>query len=360
MSVALSSQAPVSRALVTTAHGGPEVVQVKRRPRPAPAPGEVRIRLVAAALNHLDLWVRRGIPAGHWPVPIVPCADGAGVVDALGEGVQGLEVGDEVVLYPVRSCGACRACRAGDPPHCKQFGMLGEHVDGCAQEHLIVPAGSVLPKPDGLEWAAAAALPTTFLTAWRMLATTARLQPGETVVVHGARSGVGSAGIQVARQLGAFVIATARRDADLEQARVLGADAVLRSDDPEWSRQARALCPGGVDVVFEHIGGELFSSSIRALRRGGRLVTCGATAGHRVELDLRKIFFHSIAVLGSTMGSLSELETLLTLAGRGLLVPEVGARFPLERGAEAMQALESREHFGKIVLEIDDARVHAG
>lgn len=347
-------EAARSRALVTTRHGGPEVLAILERELPNPGPGEVRVQLRAAALNHLDLWVRRGIPAGHWPVPIVPCADGAGVIDALGAGVVGLAVGDPVVLYPVRSCGNCTACRAGDPPYCKHFAMLGEHVDGCAQEHLVVPASSVLPKPAQLGWAEAAALPTTFLTAWRMLATTAKLQPGETVVVHGASSGVGSAGIQVAKVLGARVIATARRDADLQRARELGADDVLRSDDPNWSRAARKLCPGGVDVVFEHIGGELFSASIRALRRGGRLVTCGATAGHQVDLDLRKIFFHSIAVLGSTMGSLAELETVVTLAGRGALRPEVGAVFPLRDGRAAMEALEARSHFGKIVLQVGD------
>lgn len=345
-----------SRALVTTAHGGLEVVQLQHRPVDEPGPGEVRVSMRAAAFNHLDLWVRRGIPAGHWPVPIVPCADGAGVIEALGPGVAderargGFGVGSEVVLYPVRGCGSCAACRRGEQMLCRAFGMLGENQDGCARDHAIVPIGTLLPKPSGLGWEQAAALPTTMLTAWHMLATVAKVQPGETVVVLGARSGVGSAGVQIARLLGAQVAAVVRRDADVEAAIALGAHHVLRSDDPAWSRKARALADGGVDVVFEHVGGAVFQEALRTLRRGGRVVTCGATAGHEVPLDLRKIFFHSIAVLGSTMGTLAELETILSLAGRRQLQPVVGAVFPLEAGREAMAALEGRDVFGKVVL----------
>ncbi len=352
----MPTPAPTSRALVTTAHGGLDVMQLQQRTIPEPGPGEVRVAIRAAAFNHLDLWVRRGIPAGHWPVPIVPCADGAGVIEALGPGVVdargdgGLGVGSEVVLYPVRGCGTCRACRRGEPMLCRAFGMLGENQDGCARDHVVVPLSTLLPKPAGLDWAQAAALPTTMLTAWHMLATVAAVQPGETVLVLGARSGVGSAGVQIARVLGANVAAVVRRDEDVEAARALGAHHVLRSDDPGWSRQARALADGGVDVVFEHVGGAVFQDALRTLRRGGRLVTCGATSGHEVPLDLRKIFFHSIAVLGSTMGTIAELETVLTLAGRGQLQPVVGATFPLADGREAMAALEGRDVFGKVVL----------
>lgn len=347
-----------SHALVTTAHGGPEVVQWQSRALPEPGPGQVRVRMRAAAFNHLDLWVRRGVPADHWPVPLVPCADGAGVVDAVGPGVpagrgaEHLRPGGEVVLYPVTGCGVCAHCLADDMPMCASFGMLGESTDGCAREHVVLPAASALPKPVELDFAHAAALPTTFLTAWRMLRSRAAVQPGETVLVQGGRSGVGSAAIQLCGVLGARAIVTVRRPEDADQAEKLGAWKAVLSTDPAWPKQVRALCPGGVDVVFEHIGGASWEGSIRALRKGGRLVTCGATAGHEVPLNLRKVFFHSISIIGSTMGSRAELAELLRLAAQGRISPVIGARRPLRDGARAMELLSAREVFGKIVLDI--------
>ncbi len=352
---------PTSRALVTESHGGPEVVFLRQRPIPEPGPGQVRVRIHAAAFNHLDLWVRRGIPAGHWPVPLVPCADGAGVIDAVGPGVhqrrgaEHLQTGAAVVLYPVVGCGTCPACLADDAPLCPSFGMLGESTDGCARDHVVLPAASVMAKPDALSFAQAAAMPTTFLTAWRMLRARARLQAGETVLVHGGRSGVGSAAIVLARLLGARVIATVRRPVDVEQATALGAEHVLRSDDSDWPKQARALCKGGVQVVIEHIGGATWQGSMRAVARGGRIVLCGATAGHEVALNLRKIFFHSISILGSTMGSRAELVQLLLLAGQGQIEPAIGALRPLAEGADAMQLLDDRAVFGKVILDLEAA-----
>jgi len=353
------SEATTSRALVTEAHGGPEVVAMRLRPIPEPGPGQVRVRIKAAAFNHLDLWVRRGIPAGHWPVPLVPCADGAGVVDAVGpgtptgRGAEHLQPGAPVVLYPVTGCGVCAACLDDDAPLCPSFGMLGESTDGCARAHVVLDARSVLAMPDSLSFTQAAAMPTTFLTAWRMLHGRARLQPGETVLVHGGRSGVGSAAISLARLLGARVIATVRRDEDVDRATERGADHVLRSDDPQWPRQVRGLCQGGVEVVFEHIGGATWDGSMRALGRGGRIVICGATAGHEVTLNLRKVFFHSISILGSTMGSRAELGRLLQLAGQGRIEPAIGATRPLSEGAAAMQLLDDRAVFGKVVLDLE-------
>ena len=347
-----------SRALVTEAHGGPEVVALRDRPLAEPGPGQVRVRIAAASFNHLDLWVRRGIPAGHWPVPLVPCADGAGTIDAVGPGVphgrgaEHLQLGAKVVLYPVTGCGVCPSCVADDAPLCPNFGMLGESTDGCARDHMLVNAADAMPMPANLEFSEAAALPTTFLTAWRMLRRRATLQPGETVLVHGGRSGVGSAGIQVGRLLGARVIATVRREEDVPRATALGAWRVLRSDDESWSKQARKLCPGGVHVVFEHIGGATWAGSMRALSRGGRLVICGATAGHEVPLNLRKVFFHSISIMGSTMGSRHELRELLELAAQGRIKPAIGAVRPLAEGAAAMELLASRSVFGKVVLDL--------
>ncbi len=347
--------AAASRALVTTTHGGPEVMALQTRPIPQPGPQQVRVRVHAAAFNHLDLWVRRGVPAGHWPVPIVPCADGAGVVDAIGEGVAPVgpcAPGAAVVLYPVRGCMACSACRRGALALCRHFGMLGESEDGCARDHVIVPAWSVLPLPTGLTFIEAAALPTTMLTAWHMLATVAAVQPGEVVLVHGGRSGVGSAGIQIAKLLGASVVASVRSADDAPAALSLGADDVVHTDEPSWPKAVRARWPDGVHVVFEHLGGAILEASLRAVRKGGRIVTCGATTGHTVSIDLRKVFFHSVQILGSTMGTLAELETILTLAGRGQLRAVVGAVRPLAAGAEAMALLEGRSVAGKVVLSL--------
>lgn len=345
-----------SRALVTTAHGGPEVVQLQQRAVPVPGPGQVRVRIHNAAFNHLDLWVRNGIPAGHWPVPIVPCADGAGVIDALGPGLHDttakhLQLGAPVVLYPVATDSLDIASLRGTPEIGRSFGLLGENMDGCARDHLLIDAHNVVPKPAALSFAEAAAMPTTFITAWHMLKARAQLQAGETVVVHGARSGMGSAGVQVARVLGARVIATVRRPEDVAPALALGADQVVRTDDPGWSRAIKKAT-GGVEVVFEHVGGAIFSDSIGCLRRGGRLVTCGATAGHEVQINLRKLFFHSISLLGSTMGSRADLLDVLRLAEQNKLKATIGARRPLAEGAAAMDLLQARSVFGKVVLDV--------
>ena len=344
-----------SRALVTTAHGGPDVMQLVRRAVPEPGPGQVRVRMRAAAFNHLDLWVRRGVPAGHWPVPLVPCADGAGVIDKLGPGVReggALSLGAEVVLYPVTTDPAEAASVRGNPQIGRTFGLLGENTDGCARDHLVIDAASAFPKPANLSWHQAAALPTTFITAWHMLSQRAALRPGETVLVHGGRSGVGSAAIQLAKVLGARVIATVRRDEDEKIARKIGADEVVRSDSADWVKTVKRMTAGGVHVVFEHIGAATWDGSIRVLRRGGRLVTCGATAGHEVQINLRKLFFHNLSLLGSTMGTKADLLDVLVLAEQGKIAPHIGHIAALEEGASALELLEQRSVFGKVVLDL--------
>ena len=336
-------------ALVTTRHGGLEVMQVQQRPTVPPGAGEVQVRIRAAAFNHLDLWVRRGEPAGHWPTPIVPCADGAGHVVAVGQGVE-LPIGTEVAIYPVISCHVCERCLAEQPQLCDRFGLLGEHVDGCAQEVVNVSVRDVVELPSGLDLVVAAAMPTTFITAWQMLHSRAQVQAGQRVVVHGPGSGVGSAAIQLARVLGAEVIATIRKDADEALARDLGASEVFRNDDPQWPRLVRKM--GGADLVFDHVGAATWQASIKALKRGGKIVTCGATTGFEVSLNLRKLFFHSISLLGSTMGTRSDLKTVIEYAARGLCKPHIGARFPLTKGAQAMGVLERREVQGKVLIEM--------
>ncbi len=332
-------------------------MRVLERPIAEPGPGQVRVKMRAAAFNHLDLWVRRGIPAGHWPVPLVPCADGAGTIDAHGPGIDcgaapHLAIGSEVVLYPVVTAPLELASLRGQPEVGRTFGMLGETIDGCAREHVVIDAFNVFAKPAAINWYQAAALPTTFITAWHMLGARANLQPGETVLVHGGRSGVGSAGIQLAKTRGAHVIATVRRDDDEKIARDLGADEVVRSDNPDWPKRVKTLAGGGVEVVFEHIGAATWDGSIRTLLRGGRLVTCGATTGHEVKVNLRKIFFHGLSLLGSTMGSRADFLDVLRLAGQGKICPHVGKVASLDDGAAALSLIEKRSVFGKIVLDL--------
>ena len=333
-------------------------MRLQQRPIPQPGPGQVRVRIRAAAFNHLDLWVRRGIPAGHWPVPLVPCADGAGVVDAVGPAVDTsaaphLEIGSEVVLYPVVTNPMEVASLRGKPELGRSFGLLGETVDGCARDHIVIHASNVFAKPTTLPWPQAAALPTTFITAWHMLTARAQLQAGERVLVHGGRSGVGSAATQLARTLGAHVIATVRRDRDEQLARQIGAHEVVRNDDSNWPKKVRALARGGVEVVFEHVGAATWDGSVRSMARGGRLVTCGATAGHEVTLNLRKLFFHGLSLLGSTMGSRADFLDVLRLAEQGRICPHVGHIAALTKGAEALSLLEDRTNFGKVVLDLN-------
>ena len=290
----------------------------------------------------------------------MPCADGAGVIEAIGPRDEddgpshGHKVGDRVVIYPCISCRDCPACARGDSQLCRRFGLRGEAFDGCARDHIVVDGFDALAQPEKLSDIEAAAMPTTFITAWHMLRARAQLQPGEAVLVHGGRSGVGSAAIQIARVLGARVMATVRRQEDEVLAREIGADEVIFSTDPDWPKRVRAWNPGGVDVVFEHIGAATWDGSIRTLQRGGRLVTCGATTGHEVTVNLRKLFFHGLSLLGSTMGTRAELAEVLELAGQGRIRPIIGAVRPLADGAAALELLAERGVFGKVVLNLTD------
>ncbi len=339
------------RAVVIREHGGPGVLQFEERPVPVPGAREVRIRVGAVGLNHLDLWVRNGV-AGHvFPLPIVPGCDVAGVVDALGPGASGVSPGDEVVVAPGVSCGRCQPCRRGDEPLCRHYAILGESVDGGCKEYVVVSDVSLFPKPPRLDLVQAAAVPLTFLTAWHMLETRARVQPGERVLVHAAGSGVSSAAIQIASLLGARVLATAGTDAKCARAGVLGAEETVNYRTADFAGEVRRWTGGrGVDVVVDHVGADTFERSLRCLVKGGRYVTCGATSGHELKTDFRLVFFKSLSILGSTMGGSSELSTVLDLVADGRLNPVVDRVFPLERIADAHRHLASREVFGKVVL----------
>ncbi|MCC7535513.1 MAG: zinc-binding dehydrogenase [Deltaproteobacteria bacterium] len=341
------------RAMLLVAHGGPECLSWGELPLPEPGPGEVRVRVRAVAMNHMDLWVRRGGPAFKVPLPHVLGCDIAGTVSAVGAGVSGVEVGARCVVNPGVSCGACEKCLAGDDPLCRRYRILGEHRAGGYAEHVVLPAVNVLPYPGDLPFEQAAAVPLVFLTAWRMLIRRARVEPGEWVLVQAAASGVGSAAIQVAKLAGARVIATASSAEKLARARELGADETLDSSSDDLVAATKRITGGrGADVVFEHVGGDVFTRSVLATRSGGRLVTCGATSGATPTIDLRHVFFRQIQVLGSTMGSKADLFAILPLVAAGKLRPVVGRVLSLEDAAEAHRLLESRTVFGKVVMTV--------
>jgi NADPH:quinone reductase-like Zn-dependent oxidoreductase len=342
----------VMKAVVLRRHGDPDVLELAELPVPEPGPGQVRIEVKAVALNHLDLWVRRGGPAFHLEYPHRLGSDVAGVVHALGAGVDDLEVGARAVVNPGLSCGVCRACLLGRDNLCPRYGILGETRSGGYCQYLVVPRQNVAPYPGELSFTDAAAPLLTFLTAWQMLVGKARVQPGETVLVQGAGSGVGVAAVQIARLHGARVIATAGTDEKLERLRQLGADEVINYQTADFVAEVKRLTDRrGADVVIEHVGGETFSSSIKATASGGRVVTCGATAGPKPAIDLRHVFFRQIAIFGSTMGSKGDLLEVIAHLAAGRLRPVVDRVLPLEQAAEAHRLLEARAAFGKIVLE---------
>jgi len=336
--------------MVLREHGGPEVLQLEQLAVPEPGPGEVRVRVHAVALNHLDVWTRRGGPAFKVEFPHRLGADIAGVVDALGAGASAT-VGAKVVVQPGVSCGRCAACLGGHDNLCRRYSILGEHRQGGYAEYVVVPEVNLAPYPERLDFSQAAAVILPFLTAWQMVVHKARVVPGDVVLVHGAGSGIGVAAIQIAKLHGARVIATAGTDDKAARARALGADVAINYVTTDFAAEVRALTDKrGVDAVIEHVGGNVFAASIRAVRNGGRIVTCGATAGFHPAIDLRHIFFRQIEVLGSTMGSKADLLAVLSHVAAGRLAPVVDRVMPLAEAAEAHRLLENRAAFGKLVL----------
>jgi NADPH:quinone reductase-like Zn-dependent oxidoreductase len=324
---------------------GPAGVRIRERPRSQPRPGAVAVALRAASINHLDLWLAHG--AQRIDPPRVIAADGAGVVHASAD--PRWRPGDEVVLFPTLCCWECDWCRAGENVRCPRFGVLGEHADGAACELIHMDARSLFPKPAALSWEEAAAFPLTFLTAWRMLTTRARLQPGVTVLVVGAGAGVAVAAIRIARHLGARVLATSRSEAKRKRALELGAAAAF--DSAGFSKDVRAATGDGVDVVFEHVGPATLEESMRSLAHGGRVVTCGSTSGVKAEINMPRLFFRHAGLLGSTMGNAGEFEAVLEAIGDGLR-PVVDRVYPLDQVQAALAHLDAAEQFGKVVLSV--------
>jgi NADPH:quinone reductase-like Zn-dependent oxidoreductase len=339
------------KAVAFRAHGGPEVVNVEELPEPQAGPGQVVVQVKAAALNHLDIWVRKGWPGLKLSFPHVLGSDVAGIVETVGPGVEGVKRGDAVVLNPSLGCGRCERCLSGQENLCRKFVILGEHVSGGQAERIAISARNVLPKPANLSFEEAAAVPLVFMTAWHALVARAGLRPGETILVHAAGSGVGTAAVQIAKLLGARVIATAGSDAKLEKAKGLGADHVVNYETQDFVQEVRKLTDRkGVEVVFEHVGKTTWEKSLLAAGIGGRIVTVGATTGYDPLTDLRHVFFRQLSILGSTMGTAGELMEVLKFVGEGKLRPVVDRVLPLGEARAAQGLLTERAQFGKIVL----------
>ena len=332
-------------------HGGPEVLKFEEAPDPVAGPGWVVVRVRACALNHLDLWQRRGLERVKIPMPHLSGADVAGEIADAGDGSSGYVTGQRVMVQPGLSCGRCPACLSGQDNYCAKYDVLGYQSNGGYAELVAVPAANLIPLPDHVPFEEAAAFPLAFLTAWHMLRTRAALKEGDTVLVLAAGSGVGQAAVQIAKVFHARVIATAGGADKLDRARELGADEAIDHYQEDVVARVRALTANrGVDIVVEHVGAATWEKSMKCLARGGRVVTCGATTGYQTSLDLRHLFARQLSLLGSYMGGKAELLQAAGLYFRGMLRPVVDSTYPLAEAANAQRRLESSEQFGKIVL----------
>jgi NADPH:quinone reductase-like Zn-dependent oxidoreductase len=341
------------RAVRIHEHGGPEVLRQEEVASPAPSAGQVLVRVRAVALNHIDLWVRGGLPRLRVRFPHTLGADIAGEIASLGEGVTGWAVGDAVTIHPGVSCGHCAACVAGRDNRCREYAILGEHIPGGYAEFIAVPQENLWRKPPHLSFEEAAAMPLVFLTAWNMLVTNVRLRFGEQVLIWGAGSGVGSAAIQIARLYEARVLTTVGDAWKVTLARDLGADAVILYRDQDVLEEVRRLTDRrGVDAVVDHVGRATWETSIKALARGGRLAVCGATSGAEVAFDVRYLFARQLSILGTWMGTKGEMAEVMRLIERRRFAPVIHAVLPLEEAAEAHRMLAESRQFGKIVLTV--------
>lgn len=341
------------RAVFIESHGGPEVVRLGDLPDPVPGPGQVRVRLVTAALNHLDLWVRQGIPGIDLSFPHVLGADGAGIVDAVGSDVDGVAPGDEVYIQPGLFCGRCEFCLQGEESLCFRYRLLGEHVSGTFAERVVVPATNVYRKPRGLGWASAAAFPLAYQTAWRLVLTAGGLRAGESVLIHGVGGGVACAALQIAKYAGAYVYVTSSSAEKLDRAIDLGADVAIdytREDVPDRIRELTAR--RGVDLVVDNVGQATWRDSIECVRRGGRIATCGATTGNDATTPINRVYWKQISIHGSTMANRREFLRIARLIEGRRIEPLVDKELPLEEVPAALERIGQGDQFGKIVITI--------
>jgi NADPH:quinone reductase-like Zn-dependent oxidoreductase len=339
------------KAAYLTGHGGVEVVTYGDQPDPVAREGEVIVRVRACGLNHLDLWVRRGLPFLKVAFPFIPGVDIAGEVASVGPGTAAPPVGTRVAVNPGVGCGRCQRCLSGWDNLCASYRLLGEHLPGGYAELVAVPAANLVPLSDKTSWEIAACLPVTFSTAWNMVFDQAKLEPGEWILIHAGGSGVGTAAIQLARMVGATIITTAGSDEKVDKAKALGAHYGINYKTHDFLREVRRITQKrGVDVVFEHIGEDVWERSLLCLATGGRLVTCGATSGYQPKTNLRHIFFRNLQILGASTGSKALLFQIAQLVGEGKLTPVLDRALPLVEARSAQELLEQRQHFGKLVL----------
>jgi NADPH:quinone reductase-like Zn-dependent oxidoreductase len=348
------------KAAYITGHGTRDSVVIGERPDPVRKPGEIVLRVRGATLNRVDLYMRDSGAGITHPLPMVLGVDGAGVVEEADPGFPEVKVGDRVLLYPAATCGRCEFCRKGEEVLCAKVSYLGENRDGTFAERVAAPALNAFPIPAGLDFVEAAALPVNYLTAWRMLFTKARVQPQETVLVFGIGGGVSLAAMQLARMIGARVIVTSRHAAKLAKCvpdttfeSVPDTTFGIDSAREDVVKRVMAITGGrGVDVVIENVGEPVWPLALKSLVRGGRIVTCGATAGDAPSADLRRLFIRQLQVFGSTLGTRHEFAALLEACSRGLFRPVIDSRYPLDQLHAALDRLESAAQFGKIGLEL--------
>ncbi|SEH61799.1 NADPH2:quinone reductase [Halopenitus malekzadehii] len=338
-------------------HGDRDVIEYAEVPDPEPARDEVLVDVKAGALNHLDVWTRRGLPGIDLELPHTPGSDAAGVVEAVGADVDRFGPGDRVAVASGVSCGTCEFCRDGDPTLCPQFAIIGEHRPGVHAELAAVPAENLVPVPAGVDWPTAAAAPLVFGTAWRMLHTRADVTAGERVLVLGASGGVGHAAVQIAAHAGCEVFATASTEAKRRHAADCGADHTIDYEATDFADRVRDLTDGrGVDVVVDHVGAATYPDSLASLAKGGRLVICGATTGPNPDAGLNRIFWNQLSVIGSTMATPGELDDVLELVWDGTFEPRIRETLPMSETAAAHRLLEDREGFGKVAVIPDSER----
>lgn len=335
-------------------HGDSSVLRIDSVEKPSPGTKQVVVQMRAAALNHLDLWVRNGLPGAALPLPMTLGSDGSGVVSQTGAGVEGIAVGDEVVIQPGIFCGVCQTCQAGHHNLCPDFGILGESTDGVQTNYALVNDYNIFKKPAHLSFEEAASFGLVYLTAYQMLVKRAQLKAGENVLVLGGSSGVGAAAIQIAKNIGAYVIATASKGPKTDFAMTMGADVVVDHYGDAWHTDVLAAAgPKKVQVVLEHIGEATWNSSMRTLSIGGRMVTCGATTGPKVGIDLRHTYRKHLSFLGSTMGDLDTFQKVVDGFNHKAYRPFVDRVFPMAEIAAAHDYLEQSKHSGKVIVRIN-------
>jgi NADPH:quinone reductase-like Zn-dependent oxidoreductase len=339
------------KAVQFSDHGDRSVIEYDELADPTPDRDEVLVDVKAGALNHLDVWTRKGLPGIDLEMPHIPGSDGAGVVLEVGEDVTRFEPGDRVAVSAGVYCGKCEYCRHGEYSMCVDYHIIGEHVRGVHSERAAVPEDNLVEVPSGVEWETAAAAPLVFQTAWRMLLTRGDVSPGEDVLVLGASGGVGHAAVQIADYAGANVYATASSNEKLEYAAEVGADHTINYEADDFAAEIRELTgKRGVDVVVDHVGAATWRDSLSSLAKGGRVMTCGATTGGTPETDINRIFWNQLQVIGSTMANPGEVDDVLELVWDGTFEPRIREVFPMSETGRAHEMLEEREGFGKVVV----------